>query len=84
MKERLKDLTFPCYLVAYAPERTHRTKFRGENPGAFVHGLVYSLENALELVEQANYQGPESEIRLYGTYIATDEDGTKRLEQFDA
>jgi len=82
MKDRLKELQFPCYLVVYAPERTHRTKFRGENPGAFVQGMVYNIDNALELVEQANYRGPDTELKVCGAWIVTDEEGT-RLQEFD-
>lgn len=82
IRDRLRALVFPCFLVVQADERDYRTKYRSECSGAFARGLVNNVEEAYRLVEQASYQGHPNEIRLCGVVIVTDEDGTY-LKEFD-
>jgi hypothetical protein len=78
LKQSLSKLTYPCYLVAYGPERSYRTKYRCEHEGGFNCGIVYSIDEAFQLIENTHYPGHYSEMILNAVFI---EDGELRETQ---
>ncbi len=77
LKSRLKELTYPCYIICYGPERTYRTKFRREHGGIFFSEFVDNAEQAFKMIEIQNYEGYYSEMDLRAIYIEErlEEDG---------
>jgi hypothetical protein len=68
----LARLSYPAYVVAYGPERSGRTLYRGEHPGTFNAELAHSPEEALAVIDNAKYFGHLGEMSLYAVCI---EDG---------
>lgn len=62
--QRLQELSYPCTLVVYGPERTHRTLYRGEHESAF--GIAYCQDaNEAWTVVDCNWPGYPPDLRIY-------------------
>jgi hypothetical protein len=78
LKKDLTELTYPCYFIAYGPERSYRTTYRGEHGGCFGTGMIDNAEAAYRLVENGQYEGFYSEMTLIAISI---EDGELKETQ---
>ena len=74
MQETL-SITYPCYLIAHGPERTHRTTFRGEHGGYFASGFVMDLNEAVGFIDRAGkgYPGHYHEMQIIVVWRDTNE-----------
>jgi hypothetical protein len=72
LKARLGRVGYPCYLVIHGAARHHRTTYRGEHHGVFSSGTVGNAEEALRLIDGADYPGHYSEMDLIAVSV---EDG---------
>lgn len=78
IKDRLLGITFPCYLIAYGPARDFRTTYRREHGGAFGSRMINTIEQAVDLIDNLNYEGCLSEMSL--TYITIEEEGLRETD----
>lgn len=49
--ERLKELDYPCTVVAYGAERTTRTTYRGEHGSEFAIAFCHTPDEAWAVVD---------------------------------
>ncbi len=52
-----KGVEYPCYLVAYGANETENT-----NASAFTSGIIWSKEEALELINKMEFGGQASNL----------------------
>ena len=66
-----KDLSYPCYIVCYGPERDYRTTYRGEHGGYFSSQMVFSKEDADIFINSAEhtYAGHRNEMTIEAVFI---------------
>lgn len=62
--DKLCELTYPCVIVVYGPERTHRTTYRGEHQGVFSIGVCETVGEAWNHVD-CGYIGYPPDLCVY-------------------
>lgn len=67
VKDRLKDLEFPCSLVVYGAGRNYRTKYRSEHGDVFGYEYFADIEEAAKYIDKLNYEGYISELTILRT-----------------
>lgn len=81
IKKRLEGMIFPCVMVVYGAERTHRTTYRGENPGYFWIGYIDSLNDAAKTIYDSDAKMPLSELSIYGIHSGNENGPSVQLDQ---
>lgn len=73
-----ETLTLPAAVFVYGPERTHRTRFRGENPGGYGSAVCSTPQDVWNLIDGCKFQMPLSELTI--SAVQTAEDGPQIVE----
>lgn len=66
---------YPCVAYVYGPERTHRTTYRGENPGFYGYERCADHDALQDLVFKSRIQMPLSELDISAVWWEGDGGG---------
>lgn len=77
-QELVDSWVYPCYVVAYGPDRDYRTRFRSEHGAAFSNGMADNSTEAIDIIDRGRYLGHYSEMTIIRVYI---QDGILEVEE---
>ena len=62
--QKLTEITYPCIIVVYGPERTYHTTYRNEHGGVFQIAECQNINEAWQTVD-CGYDGYPPDIQIY-------------------